>query len=755
MEKSNPTTDHINEFATMNIDNEHDTAIHALHPNSSPCPTDENTIIAKIITTKTLNMNAFKAAMLKAWKPDKKATTNSLGDNTMAFVFEEEEDMEKILNQAWTFRDHQLAVVRWPPDQAHDEVNLNIVTLWVHAFGVPVSYTNMRSAKVIGDEIVRFIKTDLTNVNQKWKKSIRMQVEIDIQKPLKSALTFSCSGRPKLQIGIRYERLIDFCYSCGLIGHKLANCHNSSEGRQKEIEEECYGPWMKSENFHIPNPKFIRAPCNSPNQIQISPSRYADNRINPPVTDISQTTVDNTAEKGEIGNIQSETSDKDIPLSSAITEIWNDLPAKLKKPSAPPGFPDLQIDTHIPDTAGQSLLTKEIISPHGFGPNNIMEFEPINITEAQPFLKRKFSSLSNMPDPDSTLPTTNLNPNPITTQDQKRPTNLSLPQIEANNLIHSESLTLNQVPYSVNYNPNKKLKNSLTIHQSSPRNDENPLLAQETKPNSIPKDQAILKRDQSLQVVRNSLGIAHIQKYSTSTGEVKNIETETELGSKLAGPEGSIDEDEKMGGLPFACSSVNNLSNNLNKLELIDLGFVGHPFTWNNKRSGVNNIQQRLDRGVGNMSWLSSYPLATIHHLIPISSYHCPIILSTLPEVRSPSPFRFENMWMSDSRIWDVVAKGWNIKAHGSPPFKMTTKIKNVKKELKTWNSDVFGNCHTMIKELKEKVYDCQKQVITDSNEALEKDLLLELDLWLARAESHWKQKAKDNWLKEGDSNTR
>lgn len=39
---------------------------------------------------------------------------------------------------------------------------------------------------------------------------------------------------------------------------------------------------------------------------------------------------------------------------------------------------------------------------------------------------------------------------------------------------------------------------------------------------------------------------------------------------------------EKSGGLDFLASSSHNLDVELNNLELIDLGFTGNNFTWNN-----------------------------------------------------------------------------------------------------------------------------------------------------------------------------
>lgn len=51
-----------------------------------------------------------------------------------------------------------------------------------------------------------------------------------------------------------------------------------------------------------------------------------------------------------------------------------------------------------------------------------------------------------------------------------------------------------------------------------------------------------------------------------------------------------ISQSEKIGGNPFASSSNHNFQTDLNDLSFIDLGFTGYPYTWNNKRSGHDNI---------------------------------------------------------------------------------------------------------------------------------------------------------------------
>lgn len=222
---------------------------------NDPVLTNEFTILARVFSDKYINMGALKSTLIKAWSPKKRVVANSIQPNWMAFIFESKEDVDKVLNFSWTFRDLQVIIQEWPDDKAFHEINMNITTFWIQAFGIPVRFTNLQTAQQIGNCVGKFTKADLNISSQKWKKSLRIQVQIDILKPLTSTVLLDCLGRPKFLIEIRYERLSDFCYQCGFLGHKIQSC-NANGKVNLEISTCSFGPWLKAENQHISNPAF-------------------------------------------------------------------------------------------------------------------------------------------------------------------------------------------------------------------------------------------------------------------------------------------------------------------------------------------------------------------------------------------------------------------------------------------------------------------------------------------------------------------
>lgn len=62
----------------------------------------------------------------------------------------------------------------------------------------------------------------------------RIRVRIDISKPLKQFIRVSIhSEEDDICVILVYERLPDFCYRCGCIGHSFRVCESSSDNKEK------------------------------------------------------------------------------------------------------------------------------------------------------------------------------------------------------------------------------------------------------------------------------------------------------------------------------------------------------------------------------------------------------------------------------------------------------------------------------------------------------------------------------------------
>lgn len=121
-----------------------------------------------------------------------------------------------------------------------------------------------------------------------------------------------------------------------------------------------------------------------------------------------------------------------------------------------------------------------------------------------------------------------------------------------------------------------------------------------------------------------------------------------------------LEQRDKFGGKPFSSGSTCKFRRFVDLAGLLDLGYVGYPFTWNNMRVGKSNIQERLDRGFCTSTWRIQFPHASIHHLPAYNSDHKPLLLHTrLPTPSRPKPFRFEEMWIRDSTVGHIISHAW------------------------------------------------------------------------------------------------
>ncbi|KAG5557684.1 hypothetical protein RHGRI_007809 [Rhododendron griersonianum] len=74
-------------------------------------------------------------------------------------------------------------------------------------------------------------------------------------------------------------------------------------------------------------------------------------------------------------------------------------------------------------------------------------------------------------------------------------------------------------------------------------------------------------------------------------------------------------------------SQRRKFARHINNCNLVDLGFSGPKFTWNNGRKGMANVQKRLDRALCNEEWQNLFPEGMVQILPRTYSDHSPILI--------------------------------------------------------------------------------------------------------------------------------
>ncbi|KAK4387744.1 hypothetical protein Sango_2381000 [Sesamum angolense] len=101
-------------------------------------------------------------------------------------------------------------------------------------------------AAFIGNKLGKFKEVDLDSNGEVWGSSVRIQVSVDITKPLKRALKIRKLGDEHL-VTFTYERLPNFCYLSGVLGHLSRQCEvQLQEAFCDPGEHAPYGDWLRA-----------------------------------------------------------------------------------------------------------------------------------------------------------------------------------------------------------------------------------------------------------------------------------------------------------------------------------------------------------------------------------------------------------------------------------------------------------------------------------------------------------------------------
>ncbi|KAJ8433591.1 hypothetical protein Cgig2_016521 [Carnegiea gigantea] len=170
--------------------------------------------------------------------------------------FEEDVDEEKadqialnLINKAavmnegpWTFDGYTLLLKELTGMEKYSEVVFDTTRFWVKVYDVPALKQTRAFAEFIANKVGKFVTVDKGNLVG-IDKSLNFIVDININKPLRRGIRVKIGTQP-VWFDIRYVKLSDFYYPCGMLGHVYRGC----EGFDDSIPDDKlpYGPNMQA-----------------------------------------------------------------------------------------------------------------------------------------------------------------------------------------------------------------------------------------------------------------------------------------------------------------------------------------------------------------------------------------------------------------------------------------------------------------------------------------------------------------------------
>jgi len=177
-------------------------------------------LVGKFLTDKPIRGHMMTTKMAEFWHPGRGVNIKEIEPNLFTFKFFHFRDMQTILKKGPWYFDNNLQILNTLPDNTPAQsVPLQSVPFWVRIHDVLVGFMTERVGKDLGNFIGEFLEYDVKNSANHLRSYMRIRVLLDVSKPLKRQKKIKRLGGDSQIVKFKYERLGNFCYYCGVLGH--------------------------------------------------------------------------------------------------------------------------------------------------------------------------------------------------------------------------------------------------------------------------------------------------------------------------------------------------------------------------------------------------------------------------------------------------------------------------------------------------------------------------------------------------------
>ncbi|KAL4273840.1 hypothetical protein GQ457_13G007940 [Hibiscus cannabinus] len=210
--------------------------------------TDEDTsswLIGSVITPKAVDGEAIIRIFRSVWKHKNISGITELRSNLFLIKPISAEVTDTIMKRRpWVVDDDLFAIESYNPEWRADDYVFRYLPIWIRVYKLPLQAMNGEMGLRLGNCIGKALGVDHRIEGGNKGDFLRVQVEINIQKPLRRCVMLGNGhGRPANPCPLRYERLPMFCFYYGIIGHDLSTC--TVKPNALDAKKLQYGSWLR------------------------------------------------------------------------------------------------------------------------------------------------------------------------------------------------------------------------------------------------------------------------------------------------------------------------------------------------------------------------------------------------------------------------------------------------------------------------------------------------------------------------------
>uniref|UniRef100_A0A7N2KN43 CCHC-type domain-containing protein n=1 Tax=Quercus lobata TaxID=97700 RepID=A0A7N2KN43_QUELO len=124
-----------------------------------------------------------------------------------------------IVKGPWFIGEHFLSIRPWELDFRPETASISSIAIWIRLNNLPIEYYNVEALHHIGKLIGNVLRVDTHTAFETRGRFARLCVQIDVNKPLVTAILIGKFEQP-----ICYEGIQKLCFGCGRMGHKQEIC---------------------------------------------------------------------------------------------------------------------------------------------------------------------------------------------------------------------------------------------------------------------------------------------------------------------------------------------------------------------------------------------------------------------------------------------------------------------------------------------------------------------------------------------------